>query len=182
MNKTLLLAGAACLLAVNANAVEIKPYVGLDYNYSDLKFAHAINNQIEDNYNTWSVNAGARIHDNFGLEAFYQKALNEKRTSVDGDRISSNFRAYGLDAIGYLPTCTKLEFLGSAGVGKYTMKTRISGDGAETDSGTGYRLGVGAQYNLTENVAVRGMLRHVFVQNSYLDDINELSLGARYTF
>lgn len=181
MNKTLLLAGAACLLAVNANAMELKPYVGLDYNYSDLKFAHAINNDIEDNYNSFSIDVGTKLHENFGVEAFYQKALNEKNSNQD-EQYSSNFRAYGVDAIGYLPTCTNLEFLASAGVGKYTMKVRAPGEGSIKDSGTGYRLGLGAQYNINENVAIRGMVRHVYVQNSFLDDMNEVSLGARYTF
>ena len=36
MKKTLLLAGVAALFAVNANAMELKPYVGLDYVRSDV--------------------------------------------------------------------------------------------------------------------------------------------------
>ena len=34
MKKTLLLAGVASLFAVNTANAEVKPYVGLDYNYS----------------------------------------------------------------------------------------------------------------------------------------------------
>ncbi len=34
MKKTLLLAGVACLFSLNANASEVKPYVGLDVGMS----------------------------------------------------------------------------------------------------------------------------------------------------
>ena len=40
MKKMLLLAGVASVFAFNANAMEMKPYVGLDYNYSDAAIAH----------------------------------------------------------------------------------------------------------------------------------------------
>lgn len=42
MKKTLLLAGVASVFAFNANAVELLPYVGLDYNYSMLNHDEAV--------------------------------------------------------------------------------------------------------------------------------------------
>lgn len=36
MKKTLLMAGVACLFAVNANAVELNPYVSAKLSYSDM--------------------------------------------------------------------------------------------------------------------------------------------------
>lgn len=86
MKKTLLLAGVASLFAVNTANAEVKPYVGLDYNYSSYGMDKPYNDAFEDDYNSLSFVAGAKLMENFGLEAFYQRSLNEKNT-YDGDNI-----------------------------------------------------------------------------------------------
>lgn len=67
MKKTLLMAGVACMFAANANA-EIRPYAGLDFNYSTFDYAYDIENAIEDDYQSVSFVAGAKFHRNFGAE------------------------------------------------------------------------------------------------------------------
>lgn len=86
MNKTLLMAGVASLIAFNANAVDFKPYIGADIGYSD----------------------------------------NEDKTA--------------------------------------------------------FRVGAGAQYNFDDNWAIRGMLRHIFVDSYAVDTLTELSAGIKYNF
>ena len=102
MKKTLLLAGVASLFAVNAANAEVLPYVGLDYNYSSYGMDNYVRDYLEDDYHSLSLIAGAKLHENFGLEAFYQRSLNEKN-SYDGDKYSSRIQSYGVDALGYLP-------------------------------------------------------------------------------
>lgn len=198
MKKTLLLAGVACVFAASAaNAIEIKPYVGLDYNYSDAGIAHHDKvwgynekfNAQENNYDSASVVAGAKFGHNFGLEAFFQQSQNETRQFYGKN--TSRIQSYGIDALGYLPLgCEqKFELIGSVGVGSYELKTRAMNTDGESyaerrskDEGFGYRVGAGLQYNVTENVAVRGMYRHVVVEGSDLDYMNEYSAGIRYAF
>ena len=48
MKKTLLLAGVASLFAVNTANAEVKPYVGLDYNYSSYGMDKPYNDAFED--------------------------------------------------------------------------------------------------------------------------------------
>lgn len=182
MKKTLLLAGAACFLAFNANAAEITPYVGLDYNYSITNNAHNGDHGIANNFNSGSVVAGTKITPNAAVEAFYQKSDRQTDRLGNGTKTTRNFDAYGIDALGIIPTCSNIDLLASAGIGKYDVKTKLVGQGSTHDVGTGYRLGAGAQYNLTDNVAVRAMYRHVFMARNEIDDINEFSLGARYSF
>lgn len=180
MNKTLLLAGAACFLAFNANAVEVKPYVGLDYNYS-------ITNTDNDhgwanNFNSGSIVAGTKITPYAGVEAFWQ--LGYKATDrLEGTKTTSYFDAVGIDALGYLPLgCSNFELIGSAGIANYKFKDKAVGEGTHKDYGIGYRLGAGAQYNVSENIGVRAMYRHAFIDNATTNDINEYSLGVRYSF
>lgn len=184
MKKTLLLAGVASLFAVNTANAEIKPYVGLDYNYSSYDMDSDVRDSIEDDYNSLSFVAGAKLMDNFGLEAFYQRSLNEKNTSSDGAKVSSRIQNYGVDALGYLPLgCDQeVELIAGLGLGEYEMRGRIAGLGSEKEDALGIRANIGAQYNIDENWAVRGMYRHVYLQNSELNDINEFTAGVRYNF
>ncbi len=183
MNKTLLLAGAAAFLfAANANAMETKPYVGLDYNYSSFDIAHNAQ-RIEDDYHNASIVAGSKFGHNFGVEAFYQRSLNDTR-NLAGQKYTSRIQAYGADLLGYLPLgCEqKVELIAGVGLGEYEMKVREVGYGSDKEEGLGYRFNVGAQYNITNDVAVRAMYRHVVLEHSDLDRLNEYSLGVRYAF
>lgn len=183
MNKTLLLAGAACFLAFNASAAEINPYVGLDYNYSITNNAHNGDHGYANNFNSGSLVAGAKLSDNVALEAFYQRSDSKTDRLGNGMKTTRKFDAYGIDALGMMRVgCTDFDALVSAGIGEYDVKTKHVGLGSNEDKGTGYRLGLGAQYNLTSNIAIRGMYRHVFLTRNEVDDINEFSLGARYSF
>ncbi len=186
MKKALLLAGVASLFATAANA-EIKPYIGLDGNYSSLDWAYDIENSVEDDYQSVSLIAGAKLVRNFGLEAFYQLSGGEKNSSGtenEPEFYHSRFTAYGLDALGYLPLgCEgKVELIAGAGVGEYTFKIRNVGNGTVKDHSTGYRLNAGVQYNIDENWSLRGMYHHVYTQKSWVDAIDEFSVGIRYNF
>ena len=198
MKKSLLLAGiAASIFSTSANAIELKPYVGLDYSYSKASTNDIVvegvqvpNNLFEDSFNSLSVNLGTKFNKNFGIEAFYQKSDEEKgemsALSIAGhpiatDRLETSFEAYGIDAQGYLPLNKKVDLIGSLGLGQYDFE--IKGFGyKESEDELGYRLGAGAQYNFNENIAIRGMIRHVLIDSDAVDDITEFSAGVRYTF
>ena len=177
MKKTLLLAGVASLFAVNTANAEVKPYVGLDYNYSSYGMDKPYNDAFEDDYNSLSFVAGAKLMENFGLEAFYQRSLNEKNT-YDGDKYSSRIQNYGVDALGYLPLgCDKeVELIAGLGLGQYQTKYREQGYTSSKEEALGIRANVGAQYNIDENWSVRGMYRHVYLQKSVMNDINRIWL------
>ena len=196
MKKTLLLAGVAtALFAMNANAVEFKPYVGMDYVYSDAGMKEDLDEVYESKYNSFKFDLGAKLNKNFGLEFFYQQSGEEDKTHPTADvlgadvKISSKFKAYGVDAIGYLPLTDKLEGLGSIGFAKYDFEAEYNliGYGADTadEDNLGMRFGLGLQYNITDNVAVNGIARYIKLNDSdddAIEDITEFSVGARYTF
>lgn len=121
-----------------------------------------------------SVVLGTKVTPYAGVEAFYQLSKKEHKANY-----RSQIQAYGADVLGYLPLgCYgEYEVLASAGLGQYTAKYN-----KDQDSGLGYRLGAGLQYNVTDNWAVRAMYRHVWVDKSILNSINEFSLGVRYSF
>ena len=91
MKKVLLLAGLAGMVAANAEAIDVTPYVGLDANYAlvDTDSSHSISSK------DWSLSGviGGRT-DRFGLEAFYNAGLKEHKSSHD-----SRISGYGIDAL-----------------------------------------------------------------------------------
>lgn len=182
MKKYLLLAGVASIMSFNANAMEMemKPYVGLDYVRSmvDINEDYA-----EDDFNAYAINAGVKMHKNFGVEAFFQQTEEGKKTAPSGVKVKDKYHAYGLDLMGYMPLdCDeKVELLGSVGMGYYDAE--IKNDNTKfTDDGWGWRLGAGAQYNFTENMAARMMVRYADVDIEGVDNIVDVTAGVRYSF
>lgn len=126
---------------------------------------------------------GANSHNIAGLNANFDHAL------VLGDRFESKVRLSGwhVDFNGYMPLCDCWELIGSVGYGWMKAKTSITsvytgrnigsltrrGLHAHSSYKGMFRLGVGAQYMVTECVGLRGMLRwknteklHVSVRNN----------------
>lgn len=178
MKKTLLLAGLAGMVAANAEAFNVTPYVGLDANYAivhgDASTAGALSSK------DWSLSGvlGART-DHYGLEAFYNTGLEENKADF-----STRISGVGVDVLGYqqLGCSGRWELVGSAGLGYYTLKVSQDSNGSAKDHGYGERLGAGLQYALSENTSVRAMYHHTWVHSSHLDGLDEFTVGVRYAF
>ena len=176
---TLLVAVSA--FAMNANAADFRPYMGVDYNY---------NNGNGNNFNSGTVNVGTQFNDYFGTEVFYQKSDNDVKTYVNARQQTRNFNAYGLDFNGYLPMGCEQEFalIGSVGVGEYEFNTGYNAASVlnNRDHGYGYRFGLGGLYNITDSVAVKAMARYVtfdkLADKTDETDMMEYTAGVRYNF
>ena len=158
---------------------EYIPYVGLDYTYSDTNAKF-----MRPHYNSASVNVGTWYNKYFGTEVFYQLSDNHK--SHNGlDKTKTSFQAYGLDLYGYMPLdCySSFNLLGTVGFGEYTFSKDYSFAKDQRDHGIGWRVGVGALYNIDQNWGVRMVARYVnFNQIDDIDHMMEYSAGVRYTF
>lgn len=186
MKKILLLAGVAAMFSMNANAMnwmhkDLRPYVGMDYIYSYAGYKD-VERKPQRSYNSISGNMGVRMWKYFGPEFYYQYAF--KRTSFKGEeKLKNRFFSYGMDMIGYMPLgCDgTFDLLGSVGLGGYNVKTRHRTFSNDTNK-VGYRFGLGAMYNMTENLSARIMGRYDYVGTKYLDDLWEVTAGLRYNF
>ena len=101
MKKTLLLAGVACLFSFGANAEEYRPYVGLDYVFSNANIKKEYN--MKKDYNSGAVNAGIQIGEYTGLEAFFQQSGERKKNITDTLNNKTKFHAYVLYLYVYMP-------------------------------------------------------------------------------
>ena len=88
------------------------------------------------------VFGGYQLTPNFALEA---------GIAALGDVSQMNGQSEFLDAVGILPLNDKWSLLGRLGVAHVNLDTSLG-----NDSGNGMKAGLGVQYSLTRNVALRG--------------------------
>ena len=195
MKKTLLLAGVAGVFAFNANAMEVRPYVGMNLGYGLAEYGDAEFDEIaNDEYGVVDINAGARIGNNFGLEVSYQQSGDSEQDNyyMDGTaKVTTNYSSYGIDAYGYMPINEQVELFASAGIAHYKIegeaKIRLYGYyGAayieDDESETSLRFGLGGLFKINEHFDAKAMYRFAPVDSESVDYINEFSVGLRYNF
>lgn len=171
---------------------KVRPYIGIDIAASKLEFAESgYEDLMEDGHNSLSLVVGAKFNKNFGVEAFIQQSSEEeKKDSYWGDSEKTSYSALGLDFIGYMPVNQELELLASLGLAQYNFnETYEYDDGLYSEweksslNTVGIRLGVGAQYNITDHVSLRAMARYVKMNDDdIIKNMTEFSLGLRYMF
>jgi opacity protein-like surface antigen len=185
---------------VSASGFFFKPYVGADYQYSSVSYknigntAYSYGDILADSFNGGDVHIGARVHQNLGFEVGYFDNASESKSNILGTNATSSakFDGWTLDAMGYLPIgeSKKFELIGTAGL----AITHASATGSVTINSTTYtgstsktetegRVGAGAEYWLTDNLNVRGLVRYQSADFSGLaNDAVVASLGVNWQF
>lgn len=159
--------------AYAANAPDgffFKPYVGAAYDYvhANYRSQNGISGSdiASDSLNGADFHVGARIHKYFGIEGSYLWTADASKNNVLGTNINTkvNVRGFALDGMGYLPIdgAGKFELIGTIGVSRLTGGLSLSGSatGSGHESEIKGRFGGGAQYWLTDNLNVRGLVRY----------------------
>ena len=190
----------------------IRPYIGIDVGTQKIKFSDSEDEDyFKDSTKSISGIIGARINKHFGIEAYYQQSSEEEkkqRESYNGFyddaeyKYSLSYKSYGADLIGYIPVSQEFEILAALGIGQYNFEGKLKSsepysyqNGNYYEHGTitstekkdfdslGVRIGLGAKYNITDHIALRGMFRYIkMMDDDYIKDLMEASLGIQYMF
>lgn len=195
------------------SANQIRPYIGVDVTAASMDFGaeqwvrgyEGETGYFEDDSKSLSGVVGIKFNKYISLEAFYQQSGEESHRDntyfssdwdEDHDKTTIQYKSYGADLIGYIPVNQNIEILAALGLAQYDFETNISmyalnaqgdhekyfSEDKDFDS-LGVRFGIGAQYNLTKHIALRGMARYVHMtDDEYIKSITEFSLGLRYMF
>lgn len=204
-----------------------KYYIGIDFNKSNVETK---NDKVEFNNaefdNPLSVNSGdiiddqdnigivlgMRPHPNMGIEAFYNRTMNENEITRHNTTAFNNIRhlvssyvskyqAFGVDLIGYLPVTDYFDFIAFAGLGQYYFENsvthKVAAGTAGVVSGNPYvnilssdfddevlawRVGGGFQFNIGRGVILRAMYRYINIDSDFIKELQEFSLGVRFVF
>lgn len=117
------------------------------------------------------VNAGTKLHKNFGVEASYAY-LND----VHGD---VNFNALDLSAKAYYDLTDSVEVSAKAGAALTLMDGRHR---ANDNWGTSWVVGAGAAYKYSNDVALTADVVHYTNLGDQSVDATVATAGVRYTF
>ena len=174
MKKVLLLAGVAGMVAANAEAIDVTPYVGLDAAYSTV----ASDSGSYVSSKNWSLAGvlGART-DHYGIEGYFDNGIREHK-----ENFTTRNTKYGIDFLGFQQLGCSGRWEGVASAGFTWNRIRGHWNGfSDNEYGYGERLGAGLQYALTEKTALRAMYHYNWVHKSFVNHFNEVSLGVRYS-
>lgn len=172
-----------------AQEFTFKPYIGIDlmrmsvdyndnYNAGGGIFLDG-NALLEDSLNGLNIHIGNRFHKNFGAELGYFRTREEEDKDIAAGAtvgpgvvaaapFSTSVKVSGftLDGLGYLPLSDsgQFELIGTAGVSWMTGEIEATvpgaGSGDADESEFGFRVGGGAQVNLTDKFSLRGLVRY----------------------
>ncbi len=166
------------------------------------------NEQFEDKMDALSGSFGFRPFKYFGLEAYYEQSLSDNRVLHQEhyaayplfaqSEYSVKYKAYGIDALIYIPVATKLELIASAGVAHYEFEGTAYFQAYRNDSGsqewgrtapykvsenkTIFRYGAGVQFILTKRLDFRIMYHYSQIGGDFVDGLHDLTMGVRYKF
>lgn len=138
----------------------------------------------------WKVFGGARFDPMWGAEAAYNKIGSSSATGDSNGNpagLDNSLSGISLAGVGYLPVADKLEAFGKGGVMFWQRETTLATNGASSsskDDGASPLVGGGAQYQLNENIHLRGEWEHVFNvggNSAYETDADMYSIGLLYS-
>ena len=210
--------------AIADKARNYKYYVGVDYNKSQVDYSDSsinFNNIIISSTNginipssdlidaqdNISIVLGVRPNKNLGIEAFYSRSYNKNTiTHVNQGAVGSQdyhmvesfvseYQAFGVDLIGYLPVTDYFDFIAFVGVGQYYFDNEASFtvnylDSTPVDTFSqdfsedklAWRIGGGIQFNIARGVILRSMYRFIKLKTETVDYLQEFSIGVRFLF
>lgn len=203
----------AFILPATASAQNFasRPYVGvdvtrynLDYGSENLGGGVVLNGNraFDKGFNGFNVHVGNRFHENFALELGYFRTETGTRnpnidisaaTGTAGDGINATkvrLQGLSLDGLGYMPVAERVDLIGTAGLtwtrASYNVAGRFGGVNSgvsDSDSELSFRLGGGAQYNVTDSLALRTLVRwqHADFDNA-VDNIWTYGIGLNVGF
>jgi OOP family OmpA-OmpF porin len=160
--------GGLCAIAAPVNGIYAGASLGV------ASYPDNINGVTGDGSATsGKIFAGYQVNPNFAVEAGIAELGGISNASGQIDAQSRY-----LDAVGTLPMSEKWSLLGRVGVAQTNVNTSLG-----NDSGTGLKFGLGAQYALTNNVAIRGEWERY--QTSVFGDtpnVDQYTVGVKVAF
>jgi len=198
--KTILCFSALGLLTAPAHAADapsgffFKPTVGADYQYTGVNYESNLfgtgvsgSDLASESLNGVNVHVGARVHKYLGFEAGYLWTDNADKSNILGTGLDSkvNVKGFNFDVLGYLPVddAGKFELIGTVGVSRLKASFSIPTIGSTDDTETKGRFGGGAQYWLTDNINVRGLVRYQGADfGGTVKDAVTANLGLNFQF
>ena len=169
-------------------------YVGAEYQKIDVSYGTLngvpLSTYYEEDLDAFAGYVGYRFNDNIGVELSYANSSEGEKNNVlgTGVNVTNSFDLTAVEAMLFLPVDSekKFDIIGAIGLARVSAEAKASNATANVrvdDSENKMRFGIGAQYEIVENVRIRAMLRHQEADFSGdLDDAKIYSIGLNFSF
>ena len=190
----------ALMLALTTQVHAEGMYVGLSGGQADYDTAVTQltgTAQLDDEDTAYKLFAGYRASNNFGVE-FHYADLGEVSLSgntgdtfirgngsayaftVNGGKVAQEAKSYGVAATYALPLNDSFSLLGKIGFHRWDIENS-SGSSFDED-GTEPFYGIGASYQVNDNIALQAEFERLQIDSIDVDDIDLLSVGLAFHF
>lgn len=201
MKKLLTLIAVIGTMTAPAKAQEqnapsgVQPFIGLEIAKDSVGLSEYWDGIVADEANSFSVSFGFRTKSQIpvGLSVFYQQSSEEDQLlgyflTGKPATTTAKFKAFGFDGNVYAPLANRLYLTGSLGVGFYTFDVNSSWGRSTSGDFTGFRAGLGFEYQIADKFAVNAGFRYVGLINndeySYdsVENLKEATIGVKLYF
>lgn len=192
------------------NYIHPKLYFGIDTNFTKINHSSKfididISNHTNNEFTTLSFITGIKLNPYLAIELYYLNT-NKKQQRYESfnditnylAKLTTQYKSTGLDTILHLPLNSHFDLLGILGFGWYEFENKniliakgnpnftspnYSIANNNTQNTIAIRLGIGGQYYITKNLALRATAKYIYpIKNQILNNIKEYSFGIRYIF
>jgi OOP family OmpA-OmpF porin len=185
-------AAAAFALPTAAQISTNNFYVGASIGQSNAKdFCDGAGGpglSCDDKDTAWRLFGGYQFHPNIAVELGYSD-LGKAKASGGGVEISDEATAWDFTAVGSWPLANQFSIYGRFGFyhGDVTSRVSLSGFGSasEDKSTTDITFGIGARFDITRNLGIRGEWQRYNDMKDAFDsksNVDVLSMGVLYRF
>ncbi len=162
----------------------------------------------DDSYKTEGIFSGYKFHSNFAIEVGYAHSKRERKNfteqSAEGGLLTghseTSFKFFRLDLIGIHSLSKNIDLIASLGVISKRAASELSyeeippcyytgcdgfwsGDLKGHEHNTSFQYGIGVQYKIMNDIALRFIFKSILGGFSYSDNIPySLNFGAQYEF
>ncbi len=194
MNINARMIAAAVVLAATASAQAADWYVGGSVGQSRFKDsvgeapAGTTITDIDRTGTGFKLLLGASLSPNLAVEGGYadlgKASITLRQNGEGGATVTGDVKGQGYfaDVVGKLPVAQNWALFGKLGVFRGKVKV-AAGNNSDSDTGTSYKVGFGAEYALAKNIAVRAEWeRYRFKAFNDAGNADLLSVGVTFGF
>jgi opacity protein-like surface antigen len=187
MKKLIFAAVLTGMTAMTAAQAQSNPYIGVGVAAADhdLKIGAAGSTTSDGWKASGKIFGGVDINQTFGVEAGYTDVRKADHTYTIGgvtNRATSEGNRSYIAAKGTLPVNDAFSVYGKLGAGYSKVKLSSATLGNTSDSKTEVYAGLGAQYKISEKVALTAEYERYGKSKDAGVKADAISLGARYSF
>lgn len=186
---TLLFLLLPCTLHAYDSAFQ--PYIGIDAGLNIADYAYDIPN--DKNYYTATINAGARIGGNFGVELYYSASSTTNAEYIYNYETIDHeigYSAFGFDIYAYYGVAADFDFFTTFGIANYQVKNDyeytnpfITDNAKDTEDSVTTRFGIGIMFTLPQDkVSLLAQYQYSPINTETISTISDFSVGFRYNF